>query len=226
MREPKLYLPAFFSFFIHGLFFALSVMLINNNVKTKIDKTYIVSIVTDMTLSQASENPSINQEVAPSKQKETMSPQPVVKETVRREPAKKDDDKIVQDRISEMIAKKRIEKLVATRSNIDLASSSKSSPIATNKRGSSTQGQSKGDYLSLVRAKIMERWVYPETIDKDLEAIITIKIKKDGTVQLIGIEKSSGNRLFDRTALSAISSIQNLPSPPEGIEELGIRFKP
>ncbi|HIJ60645.1 MAG TPA: TonB family protein [Nitrospirae bacterium] len=201
-------------------------MLINNNVKTKIDKTYIVSIVTDMTLSQASENPSINQEVAPSKQKETMSPQPVVKETVRREPAKKDDDKIVQDRISEMIAKKRIEKLVATRSNIDLASSSKSSPIATNKRGSSTQGQSKGDYLSLVRAKIMERWVYPETIDKDLEAIITIKIKKDGTVQLIGIEKSSGNRLFDRTALSAISSIQNLPSPPEGIEELGIRFKP
>ncbi|MCX8069591.1 MAG: TonB family protein [Thermodesulfovibrionales bacterium] len=229
MREPRLYLPAFFSFFIHGIFFALSLVLVSYHSKTKIDKPYIVSIVSDTSSSQVSESPSPSQESALTQKKESIPtpPKPVVKETPKKEVSKKTtDDKVVQDRISEMMAKKRIEKLVAMRANIDIASSNKQTNNSSQKGSSTTQGRGKGDYLSMVRAKIMEKWVYPESIDKELEAIITIKIKKDGSVQLIGLEKSSGNRLFDRTALSAINSITSLPAPPDGIEEIGIRFKP
>lgn len=224
MRETRLYFSAAFSLFLHGIFFVLAIVLVSHQAKTKIDRPYIVSIVSDTSSTQVAESPSANQETTASQQKENISrpPAPVVKDV----PKKSTDDKIVQDRISEMMAKKKIEKMVAMRANIDMASSSKPSNIV-NKKGSSTpQGRGKGDYLSLVRAKIMEKWIYPESIDKDLEAIITIKIKKDGSVQLIGLEKSSGNRLFDRTALSAINSITSLPTPPDGIEEIGIRFKP
>ncbi len=227
MREPRIYLSASCSLFFHILFFSAIALIINSTSITKVERNYIVSIVSDVSV------PSVPapETVSPSPEKAVTQPtiKPSIKETTKREAAKKEapaNNRAIEERISELMAKKRIERLVSMRNTIDLSSSAKSTITGKADNVPSKTGQGKGDYLSMVRTKIMERWAYPETIDKDLEAIISIRIRKDGTIQIVGIEKSSGNRLFDRSALSAISSIASLPSPPEGIEEIGIRFKP
>ncbi len=233
MREPRIYLSASCSLFFHFLLLFIAALIVNPSVKIDKQQDYIVSIVSDLSRSSPSVEEASQSEVQPQEKATAVPmPKPPPKETTAKRqlsPTNKDtaaNDKAVQDRISELSAKKRIEKLVAMRNSIDLSSASNTKGKTTTQGMTSKTGQGKGDYLSMVRAKIMERWIYPESIDKDLEAIVSIRIRKDGTVQLVGLEKSSGNKLFDRSALSAINSIASLPSPPEGIDEIGIRFKP
>jgi len=77
----------------------------------------------------------------------------------------------------------------------------------------------------MVISKIRQHWIFPEAGNKDLLAIISIRIAKDGRIIVDKIEKSSGNPLFDRSALRAINSASPLPPPPEEIE-IGVRFRP
>ncbi|MDP2753115.1 MAG: energy transducer TonB, partial [Nitrospirota bacterium] len=60
---------------------------------------------------------------------------------------------------------------------------------------------------------------------KDLEAIISIKIKRDGAITAQRIEKSSGNTLFDRSAIKALAKASPLSPPPYEME-IGVRFYP
>ena len=66
--------------------------------------------------------------------------------------------------------------------------------------------------------------------DKKPEAIIAIRIKRDGEIVKVWTEKSSGNTYFDQSALRAIAKSNPLPPVPEGYGEeyfeLGIRFLP
>ncbi len=88
-------------------------------------------------------------------------------------------------------------------------------------------------YYSIIWSKIKDAWVLPENMtsaDKKLEAIIAIRIKKDGEIVKVWTEKSSGNNYFDQSALRAIAKANPLPPVPEGYGEeyfeLGIRFLP
>ncbi|OGL46212.1 MAG: protein TolA [Candidatus Schekmanbacteria bacterium RBG_16_38_10] len=88
-------------------------------------------------------------------------------------------------------------------------------------------------YYSIIWSKIKDAWVLPEnttSVDKKLEAIIAIRIKKDGEIVKVWTEKSSGNNYFDQSALRAIAKANPLPPVPEGYGEeyfeLGIRFLP
>ena len=88
-------------------------------------------------------------------------------------------------------------------------------------------------YYSIIWSKIKDAWVLPEnttSADKKLEAIIAIRIKKDGEIVKVWTEKSSGNNYFDQSALRAIAKANPLPPVPEGYGEeyfeLGIRFLP
>ena len=63
--------------------------------------------------------------------------------------------------------------------------------------------------------------------EKDLEAVISVFISKDGTIRVEKIEKPSGNRFFDRSALVALKNASPVTPPPDGAEmEIGIRFSP
>jgi TonB family protein len=53
--------------------------------------------------------------------------------------------------------------------------------------------------------------------------IISIKIDKEGYIVAQEIEKSSGNKLFDRSATKALSRSSPLPPPPVAME-IGVRF--
>ena len=145
----------------------------------------------------------------------------------------REESAMVSDRISALKAMRKVERIVALRKMIDVGRRDKpvpSVPASTTqaRAGKGGGGGSSGggaDYYAVVVARIRQQWVYPDTLDRDLEAIISIRIAKDGSVTLGGIEKSSGNRLFDRSVLNAISKASPLPSPPKEME-IGVRFRP
>jgi len=67
--------------------------------------------------------------------------------------------------------------------------------------------------------------VYPDIGKKDIEAIVSVRILKDGTAIPQKMEKSSGNALFDRSAWRAVAKASPLPPPPQEME-IGVRFYP
>ncbi len=81
-------------------------------------------------------------------------------------------------------------------------------------------------YIELAQRLIWNEWALPEIKDiEGLETIVIIKIEKDGKIKILGMEKSSGDSLYDRSALRAIMKASPLPPPPEEME-IGIRFRP
>lgn len=65
---------------------------------------------------------------------------------------------------------------------------------------------------------------------KDLETVVTIKIRKDGRIVDINIEKRSGNRMYDESILRVLRSVDPLPPIPASLNmdtmEIGFRFLP
>jgi TonB family protein len=84
-------------------------------------------------------------------------------------------------------------------------------------------------YYNTIWERIKSSWTLPEDIkekEADLEAIISIKIDKNGILNNIWIERGSGNKYFDQSALRAISKAVPFPPPPmERSLEIGIRFR-
>ncbi len=87
-------------------------------------------------------------------------------------------------------------------------------------------------YGKEVSNRIWRRWNLPtELIDsKGLEAIIEIEIADDGTIISRKFEKTSGNMLFDQSAMRAVKDATPVPAlPPQlrpGPLVMGIRFRP
>jgi len=88
--------------------------------------------------------------------------------------------------------------------------------------GAGTSGDS---YYLLISEKIWSHWVYPDIRSSGLEVVISIRIDRRGNIVSQEIEKSSGNSIFDQSALRAITKANPLPPPPAGAEtEVGVRF--
>jgi TonB family protein len=82
------------------------------------------------------------------------------------------------------------------------------------------------DYYSKIMAEIHDQWrCSPDVCKKNLEAIMSIKILKDGTVIVQEPEKPSGNALFDKAARRALAKASPLSPPPYEME-IGVRFYP
>lgn len=80
-------------------------------------------------------------------------------------------------------------------------------------------------YYAIISEMIWSQWVYPALESSGLEVIVFIKIDRKGNIVSQEIEKTSGNTLFDQSALRAISKANPLPPPPIGTEtEIGVRF--
>ncbi len=78
-------------------------------------------------------------------------------------------------------------------------------------------------YYALITRKIWSEWIYPDLATEGLEVIISIKIDRDGKILSHFVEKTSGNMLFDSSAVKAISKASPLP-PPHVEIEIGVRF--
>ncbi len=87
-------------------------------------------------------------------------------------------------------------------------------------------------YYQAVWGKIKSAWILPKYGDsrKTLEAIVIIRINKNGRILKIDFEKKSGDANLDRSVIRAIKKADPLPPLPvafrENVLELGIRFIP
>ena len=85
-------------------------------------------------------------------------------------------------------------------------------------------------YYEALWARIKSEWALPRGIlpSENLEAIVDVSVSRSGTVSSLRIEKTSGNRYFDQSAIRAIRKASPFPPIPENIRgsniELGIRF--
>ena len=85
-------------------------------------------------------------------------------------------------------------------------------------------------YLLDVFDKIKSVWQVPTIAKGNLETVVVIKIRKDGIITDINIEKRSGNRYFDESIRRALSAAEPLPKIPITLGtdsvEVGFIFRP
>jgi len=87
-------------------------------------------------------------------------------------------------------------------------------------------------YILEIWEKIRNAWGLPgiASSKKQLETIVTIKIRKDGRIVDIAIEKRSGNRVYDESVLRVLRAVDPLPPIPASLNtesiEIGFRFLP
>jgi colicin import membrane protein len=185
---------------------------------------YTVNLVSpDVLRGLASRNSGNEIQARAKKSTAAVSPADVPTES-KKETAK--EREMIEKKISAIAAKKKIERVVKLRSEISLkAGTIKQNAVSKSLSASRGGGTSFDDYYTKITKEIWEQWVYPDTGKKNMEAIISIKILKDGTAVVQKIEKSSGNQLFDRSALKALTKASPLPAPPYEME-IGVRFLP
>ncbi len=78
-------------------------------------------------------------------------------------------------------------------------------------------------YSALVFERIQREWIYPDFDIAELETIISFKITNEGKVVSQKIKKTSGNTIFDRSAMKAVLKASPLPPPPVE-QEVEVRF--
>jgi len=94
-----------------------------------------------------------------------------------------------------------------------------------------------GITIRMYRLKIEERiksnWSYPTALsgnngNKDLEAVVLLRVKKDGSILETSFRKKSADLIFDQSVLKAIERSNPLPPFPDGYmrshEEIEINF--
>lgn len=87
------------------------------------------------------------------------------------------------------------------------------------------------DYMQRVAQIIRSYWqphCVPRRDLKELKAVIIVQVLADGTIAASWFEKESGDRLYDQSAMAAITRANPLPALPPGQEqlEIGITFTP
>ncbi|MBF0404235.1 TonB family protein [Candidatus Magnetominusculus xianensis] len=171
--------------------------------------------------------------VKPDIKPEVTKKTPPVKEQPKEQPkdSSKDsakDTTSVEDRISMLKSKKKLEQHAMLRSVVDLSKKDVKmgqSPTGASQSTSPSFGDAvNNEYSDIVGAHVRKRWAYPESAKKSLEAIVVFTIRQDGRIEGMKLEKSSGNSFFDRTAMSAVSKSIPMPQPPLDTYEVGIRF--
>lgn len=78
-------------------------------------------------------------------------------------------------------------------------------------------------YAALIRQKIWSEWIYPDIEASGLEVIISFAVNREGKVSPPRIVQSSGNSIYDSSAVKAIYKASPLPPPPVE-EEFEVRF--
>lgn len=216
------------SLIIHLALLGSSLIVFKHTRRFVLPKPYTVNLVSPDILKE----PLLNNDSAKSKQetKSTKESKNETTEVIKSKKDSKESSKYVSDRIAAIEAKKKIEKRVKIRNIISLnarevskETAKKAAPPQNKTAALSNKGQSSEDYYSGVTNVIWSHWIFPVTEKINLETIVLIRIFTNGSVKIIAYEKKSGNALFDRSIIKAITSADPLPPPPYEME-IGIRF--
>ncbi|HXX54359.1 MAG TPA: TonB family protein [Thermodesulfovibrionales bacterium] len=231
MTGPSLQRFTLVSLVFHLIFFLTVFLAVRQSARRILSAPYVVSLVGSEIRAEGNSTQPLNKALEPQvpdipSKKES----PAVLHRKDQKKLTRNEEQQVQERIDALKAKKTVERIAKLRNIVSLKGTG-SGMNAGGKAGASQgtagkgAGSAESDYYSKITKEIWQQWIFPETGDRNLEAIISIRIMRDGAVQVSRVEKSSGNSLFDKSALRAISKASPVTPPPYEME-IGVRFYP
>lgn len=230
MRGPSLQKTTIISFTLHLTACLIVLLVVKQSNKIILPTSYTVNLVSPDVV--FSEHKGKDTAAIPQSSKSPVPAKVVSKKKVEKASRRRKDthagSESIEEKIAVLSAKKQVEKLVKLRSVIDLKASDtkgKSTVETSAAPASTVKGSLFDDYYAKIMGEIKHQWIWTDTGEKDLEAVISIKILRDGTTLIKRVEKSSGNNLFDRSAVRALTKANPLPPPPYEME-IGVRFYP
>lgn len=227
MREPNILSITIISFVMHMVFITVALIVIKQSNRIPLPTPYIVNLV----------GPIIEKTTAPTTAEETSTAETESNAKMVTDFSapvkKKTDDKdktneYIEDRIAELKAKKKVHTIVKLRNVVALSHSSgfeKNNTEPAQKSANSGSVISGISYGEKIGEEIRQYWAFPSIGAEELEAVISITVHADGKIKINKVEKSSGNPIFDRSALNAINKASPVTPPPYEME-IGFRFKP
>jgi TolA protein len=223
MKGPSLQKTTALSFALHLTFFIVAAVILRQSHTMIIPSPYVVDLIgpSESLKGQAEDRTHVRNA------SEMEAPEPAKQKDTKDKDARLDQQRI-NDRLAELKAKEKLKRFSDLKKKLVSIKGSEGKAQQANASQKPGGGPSKGtlfdSYYGKITDQIRQEWNYPGT-EKDLEAIIAVKVAKDGTLTVQGIEKSSGNRLFDRAALQALAKASPVQPPPYEME-IGMRFYP
>ncbi len=225
MKGPSLQRTAAVSAVLHLLVFLTATLLLKQTTQIVLPSPYVVNLV-DRGVGSEREKPeggaTVQDSAGPVAKEETLS---------KSESDAKIDEKRIDDMVSAIARKREIGKIVELRRKVLSIKGGerqgKKGPLKS--PAASPQGvHGSTSYENKIRDEIHKQWFWPDIGRKDLEAVIAITIRKDGSIPLenIVVEKPSSSRLFTRYAVEAIAKASPVTPPPYGDFSIGLRFYP
>ncbi len=140
--------------------------------------------------------------------------------------------KTIDESIAALKAKRKMEEklrqIVRLRSQVSIQGKGGRTPSKSSSQGTAagaTIGAGEASYIDKIAGQIHEHWSWPDYGKKNLQAVISIRIQRDGTLSDLKFEQKSGDRFFDRSVLQAVQKASPVAPPPYEME-IGIRFYP
>lgn len=212
----KIYSSFLLSLLFHGIFLVALLVTIKQSVSTysNLNLTYV-------SLIEESANSATSQVSTPLLKEESA---PQIQVTQKKEATERTQrvSKLDEQRLEERVAALRAKKNLIERHASDTPSSG---TLEVSKSEGSRVEAVSASYLGLISGLIRKNWSIPETVPKNLEAVVSVRILSNGQIIVEGFEKSSGNTLFDSSVLKALRNSSPLP-PPKTEVIVGLRFKP
>jgi len=229
MKGPSLQKTTALSAALHLTFLVVAALVLRQSQTNIIPSPYMVNLVAPVSSPRGSTSETVASRDQPATRvKEQKRQQEKQATDARADQKRNEDQKRIEDRLAEFASKKNIERITRLRSMVSVRASEvrSSQKTATQNTGTgAAQGTLFDSYYAKITDQIRQEWIYPDTGEKNMEAVIAVKIAKDGSVTIQKIEKSSGNALFDRSALRALAKASPVQPPPYEME-IGMRFYP
>lgn len=206
----KIYQSLFLSVFFHCVFILFILFGIRNSIQDFKNLTYVTLIQEAGNSSETAMLQNKNE----LRESETEKHKKEVSKTVKKTPKiSLSEEKLLQERLTALEAKKKI-----------LEKAQSGFLTATGQQNMKGEWVSQS-YLTVISGLIRQNWNIPNTIPKNLEAIVSVRILYNGQIIIEGFEKNSGNALFDSSVIKAIRNSSPLP-PPKNEVRVGLRFRP
>jgi colicin import membrane protein len=231
MRGPSLQTTTALSFAMHLAFFLVAALILRHSRNVIMPSPYEVSLIGPISSSQGAATREIPEQGSdrPAVRDEIRTRIEQMKQSKKMAKDSKADAKRLEDQIAALGAKKKMRDIVDLRGKVSSANGVHGRNVSKSAMRGTATGLSQGtlfdSYYGKITSQIRQEWVYPDTGEKNLEAVISVIIARDGTVSVKGIDKSSGNPLFDRLAMRALAKASPVAPPPYEME-IGLRFYP
>ncbi len=237
MRGPSLQKTALLSLALHMTAFVIVFLILRQSNHIVMPSPYTVNLVSPEVLTgidkgknedvlQESAEPSAPPDISRKSRKEVAEEKEKEKELIAKRINALRQKKTIKEKMDAIKGKDdEIRKLAKHRKIISLRAGNEKGDVTSKKAvASAGKGEIPDEYYSKIEKEIRDQWYCPPQICKNgLQAVISIRIFKDGTVIEQGMEKSSGNTIFDRLAKQAIKKANPLSPPPYEMD-IGVRF--